>query len=135
MAKVKTFEDLETNVLYIMTYAMDQMVNDIERKFSSMGGSFHQYKKMLFKRYLGAVRQVAELSRQLTTHVEEATAQGRYKDLDLFAADGNEMARLLLSYADKSEDPANVEAVFKCIHDLPGGTVVTDAKLKRFFLR
>lgn len=133
--KVKTFEDLETNILYIMTYAMDLLLQDLDRKFHSVGGYFHQHKKLLFQRYSENIRQAVELSKQLTSHVEAATAAGRYKELDKFAMYGNEMVRLLLAYCDKSDDPANVEAVFKFLGELPGGSVVTDDKLNRFYLR
>lgn len=133
--QVKTFEDLETNVLYIMTYAMDLMARDMDRKFRSEGGFFHQHKKMLFHRYTESIRQAIELSRQINDAVEQVTAPGGYKDLDKFAADGNEMARLLLAYADKSDIGDNIKAVFSLLRELPGGGLVTEEKLKRFYLR
>ena len=55
-----TFEDVETNVLFMMSLAMDLILRDIDRKIRfeayrlGTTGGFKYEKKMLFKRFTQA---------------------------------------------------------------------------------
>jgi len=136
-----TFEDVETNVLFMMSLSMDLILRDIDRKIRvealSRGkvGGFKHEKKMLFTRFTQAVRTACLLAEQLGDDVIASTAKSNYKDLNVWQAESNELARLILLYADKSSVDHNSDAVFDRLESLDGEGIITEEVLQRFYLR
>ena len=136
-----TFEDVETNVLFMMSLSMDLILRDIDRKIRvealSRGkvGGFKHEKKMLFTRFTQAVRTACLLAEQLGDDVIASTAKSNYKDLNVWQAESNELARLILLYADKSTVDHNSDAVFDRLESLDGEGIITEDVLQRFYLR
>ena len=136
-----TFEDVETNVLFMMSLSMDLILRDIDRKIrvealmrGKVGGFKHE-KKMLFTRFTQAVRTACFLAEQLGDDVIASTAKSNYKDYDVWLGEANELARLILLYADKSSEEGATEAIFDFIESFSGAEIVTDEKLNPFYLR
>ena len=136
-----TFEDVETNVLFMMSLSMDLILRDIDRKIRvealsrGMVGGFKHEKKMLFTRFTQAVRTACFLAEQLGDDVIASTAKSNYKDLNVWQAESNELARLILLYADKSSEEGATESIFDFIESFSGAGIVTDEKLDPFYLR
>ena len=136
-----TFEDVETNVLFMMSLSMDLILRNIDRKIrvealmrGKVGGFKHD-KKMLFTRFTQAVRTACVLAEQLGDDVIASTVKSNYKDLNVWQAESNELARLILLYADKSSEEGATERIFDFIESFAGAGIVTDEKLDPFYLR
>ena len=136
-----TFEDVETNVLFMMSLSMDLILRDIDRKIrvealmrGKVGGFKHE-KKMLFTRFTQAVRTACVLAEQLGDDVIASTVKSNYKDLNVWQAESNELARLILLYADKSSEEGATGRIFDFIESFAGAGIVTDEKLDPFYLR
>ena len=61
-------------------------------------------------------------------------AEVKWKNIPVWQEESNELARLILLYADRSADVDHVEAVFKMLRELPGEGIVDEEMLKRFYL-
>jgi len=90
---------------------------------------------MLFTRFTQAVRTACLLAEQLGDDVIASTAKSNYKDLNVWQAESNELARLILLYADKSSVDHNSDAVFDRLESLDGEGIITEEVLQRFYLR
>ena len=136
-----TFEDVETNVLFMMSLAMDLMLRDLDRKMQfeayKLGkvGGFKYEKKMQFKRFIQAVKTACILAEQLGDDVIASTEKSNYKDLNIWQAESNELARLVLLYADKSSEEGATEAIFDLLESFEGAGIITEEKLKPFYLQ
>lgn len=136
-----TFEDVETNVLFMMSLAMDLMLRDLDRKIQFEAykqgkvGGFKYEKKMLFKRFIQAVKTACILAEQLGDDVIASTEKSNYKDLNIWQAESNELARLVLLYADKSSEEGATESIFDYLESFKGAGIITEEKLKPFYLR
>lgn len=136
-----TFEDVETNVLFMMSLAKDLMLRDLDRKIQFEAykqgkvGGFKYEKKMLFKRFTQAVKTACILAEQLGDDVIASTEKSNYKDLNIWQAESNELARLVLLYADKSSEEGATESIFNYLGSFKGAGIITEEKLKPFYLR
>ena len=136
-----TFEDVETNVLFMMSLSMDLMLRDLDRKMKfeayKLGttGGFKHEKKMQFKRFTEAVRTACYYAEQLGNDVIVSTEKSNYKDLNIWQAESNELARLVLLYADKSSEEGATESIFGYLSSFKGAGIITEDKLKPFYLK
>lgn len=136
-----TFENVETNVLFMMSLAMDLMLRDLDRKMKfeayKLGttGGFKFEKKMQFKRFTEAVRTACYYAEQLGNDVIVSTEKSNYKDLNIWQAESNELARLVLTYADKSSEEGVTESIFGYLNSFKGAGIVNEENLKPFYLK
>lgn len=136
-----TFDDVETNVIYMMSLTIDLILRDLDFKMKNkalklgMAGGFKHEKKMLFNRFTQAVRTACILSEQLGDDVIESTVKSNYKDLNLWQSESNELARLILLYADKSSEEGATESIFGYLNSFKGAGIVNDELLKPFYLK
>lgn len=127
---------VEANTLYLMAEAMTLIINDASRRMIALGGHFVKEKKALFGRFISAVKTVCILSEQLNEDVVNTSKYHSYKDYELWQEESNELARLMLLYADKSsEGDEAVEAIFGHLKSFRGAGIITDKVLERFYLK
>ena len=137
--KKVSIEDVEVNTIYMMSQAMDLILRDVDRRMKMRaaekgfeGGMKHE-KKQLFKRYQQAVNAACILSEQLGEDVIESTAKKNYRDFPLWQDEYNELARLVLLYADKSSEDGAAEAIFGHLHSFRGAQIIDDSVLAKFW--
>lgn len=141
MSEKVTFEDVQVNTLFMMSLTMDIILRDLDFKMRveaakrGMVGGFKHEKKMLFKRFSDAVKTACILSEQLGDDVIASTEKSNYKNLNIWQREANELARLVLLYADKSSEDGATEAVFGYLNSFRGAGIVTEEKLKPFYLK
>lgn len=129
-------ESVETNTIYMMAEAMDIIIRDLARRMQSRGGEFKREKKALFSRYTSAIKSCCVISEQLNDDVVATSGKHSYKDYELWQEESNELARLMLLYADKSlEGEEAVEAIFGHLKSFRGAGIITDKVLERFYLK
>ena len=126
---------LETNLLYMASLAMDIILRNNEWLMSKHREAFKQEKKQLFSRYTKAVRTACILQEQLTQDIYDVEEQFNYQNVDLWLEQANELARLMLLYADRSASVDVVEEIFKHIRSLPSEGIVDEKMLENFYLK
>lgn len=130
-----TVQSVETNVLYMGVMALDLILRDAERRMKAAGGEFKYEKKMVFNRFFKAVKEACLMAERLQDDVVDSTAKSSYKDYDVWLGEANELARLILLYADKSSEDGATEAIFSYLNSFKGAGVVSEDDLRRFFLK
>lgn len=136
-----TFDDVTINSLFMMSLSMDIMLRYLDRKMQiaayKMGkvGGFKYEKKMLFKRFTNSVRDACIYAEQLGDDVINVTEKSNYKDLNIWQREANELARLVLTYADKSSEEGVTESIFGYLNSFKGAGIVNEENLKPFYLK
>lgn len=125
----------ETNSLYLMSLAMDLILRHNEFLMLKQREAFKREKKQLFTRYTKAVRDACILQDQLTNDIWDVEKRYNYKNVDVWLDQANELARLILLYADKSVDVDVVNKIFTFIREQPGEGIVDEKMLESFYLR
>jgi len=125
----------ETNVLYMMSLAMDLILRNNEWLMSRQREFFRRDKKQLFTRYTKTVRDACYLQDLLTQDIFDADEKNNYKNIQIWQDEANELSRLVLLFADRSADQNVVDKIFKFIREQSGEGIVTEEMLESFYLK
>ena len=125
----------ETNVLYMMSLAMDLILRNNEWLMSKQRESFKREKKQLFTRYTKTVRDACFLQEQLTQDIYECDEKYDFRNIQVWQEESNELARLILLFADRSSDQDVVNKIFSFIREQPAEGIVDDKMLEAFYLK
>jgi vesicle coat complex subunit len=126
---------LQTNALYLLSLAMDLILRNNEWMMSKRREAFKKEKKQLFTRFSKAVKTACILQDQLTSDIWEVEQNYNYQNVDVWLDEANELARLILLFADKSIDQDVVDKIFKFIREQPGEGIVDEKLLENFYLK
>ena len=139
--KPKPFErelkqcSVEVNTLYMMSLAMDIILRHNETVMGRMREAWKREKKQLFTRYSKAVRDACILQDMLTQDIYDCDEKHNYKNVDVWLEEANELARLVLLFADRSVDEDAVNGIFKHVRSVVGEGIVDEEMLKSFYLK
>lgn len=126
---------LETNLLYMASLAMDLILRNNEWLMSKHRESFKREKKQLFARYTKAVRDACWLQDQLTQDIFDCDAKNSFRNVQIWQEEANELARLMLLFADRSADQDVVDKIFSFIREQPAEGIVDEKMLESFYLK
>ena len=126
---------LETNVIYMMSIAMDLILRDNERRMRREREAFKHEKKQVFTRYMKAVRDACYLQDLLMQDIFDCDEKHDWKNIPLWQDEANELSRLVLLYSDRSANQEVVDSIFKHIRSLPGEGIVDEKMLESFYLK
>ena len=133
--------DVEVNCLFMMSQAMDLILRDVDLRMKQMAakegktGGFKQSKKMLFRRFTDAVRSACIMAEQLNEDILAIEQPKHFKDYDIWLNESNELARLILLYADKSSEEGATESIFGYLNSFHGAGIINEQSLKPFYLK
>lgn len=125
----------ETNVLYMMSLAMDLILRNNEWLMSKQRETFKKEKKQLFSRYTRAVRGACILQDMLTQDIYDCDEKNNFKNIPVWQEEANELARLILMFADRSVNTDVVNRIFAFIREQPSEGIVDDRMLDNFRLK
>lgn len=126
---------VETNCLYLMSLAMDRILRHNEWLMSKQKESFRKEKKLQFRNYARTVRDACIQQDRLTQDIWDVEEKHSYQNVDLWLEQANELARLILLFADRSADVDVTNRIFKFIREQPGEGIVDDKMLESFYLQ
>lgn len=129
------FTELETSVLYIMSITMDLILRDCERRMARHSTIFRHEKKRKFTDYIQTVKRACLINDDLSQDIYKATEKTNFQDLDLWLSDGNDLARLVLLYGDRSSTVGVLDKLFELLQEAPGEGIVKEEFLKNFYLK
>lgn len=126
---------LETNLLYMASLAMDLILRNNEWLMSKQREAFKREKKQLFTRYTKAVRDACLLQEMLTQDIYDVDEKNNFRNIQVWQEESNELARLMLLYADRSANVDVVDAIFKFVREQPAEGIVDEKMLDNFRLK
>ena len=114
---------------------MDLILRNNEWLMAKKREYFKREKKQLFTRYTKSVRDACYLQDQLTQDIYDVDEANNFKNVDIWLEEANELARLILLFADRSANTDVVDAIFKHIRSLPSDGIVDEKMLESFYLK
>ena len=135
MSEKITVASVEINVLYMGALALDLILRDAERRMKAQGSEFKYKKKQIFNRFIRAVKDATLMADQLNDDVISSTEKSHYKDYNIWQAESNELARLILTFADKASEEGATESIFNYLESFKGAGIITEESLKPFYLK
>ena len=123
------------NAIYMMSLAMDLMIRDAERRMRREGATFRREKRQLFNRFMAAVKTACILQEDLTQDIYREDEKYNYKNVQVWQEEANELARLMLMYADRSADQEVIDRVFAFLREQPAEGIVDERMLDCFRLK
>lgn len=99
------------------------------------GFRFRGEKKQLFNRYTKAVQTALVLQEDMTQDIYKEDERHNFRNVQIWQEEANELARLMLLFADRSADQDTVNSIFKFIREQPGEGIVDEELLKNFYLK
>ena len=115
--------------------SLELMIRDIERRLMAQGAGFRKDAKQKFSRFLDFTKKALYYAEELTQEIYDVDADVKWKNIPVWQEESNELARLILLYADKSADVDNVEKIFNLLNALPGEGIVTEEMLNNYRLK
>ena len=125
---------METNVVYMMSLAMDLILRNNEWLMAKNREAFKREKKQVFTRYTKAVRDACYLQDLLTQDIFDVDERNDFKNIQIWQEEANELARLVLLFADRSADQQVVDNIFKFVREQPADGIVDEQLLSNFYL-
>ena len=123
------------NTLYMMSLAMDLILRESDRRYRLNGFRFRGEKKQLFNRYTKAVQTALVLQEDMTQDIYKEDERHNFRNVQIWQEEANELARLMLLFADRSADQDVVNSIFKFIREQPCEGIVDEELLKNFYLK
>lgn len=127
--------DLLTNTAYMSVLTIELMLREIERQLEMNEAQMKREKKRKYSMFLDHCKKALFFAGELTEDIFEIDSKNKWKNIPVWQEESNELARLILLYADKSANVDNVNEVFKLLRSLPGEDIITEEMLDRFRLK
>lgn len=132
----QTVDSFEVNVIYMMTQAFELIIRDIERRLLKTNTGFRHEKKKQFTRLMKSIKDIYTQFDILYQDIIDSTEGRGWETLDIWAEESNELARLILLYADKSAGNLdNIDKIFRYLRRFKGQGIVTEEVLSKFYLK
>lgn len=134
--QIKEVHDFEINVMYQMTQAIELIMRDFERRLLKTNIGFRHEKKKQFTRLMKSVKDIYTQFDILYQDIIDSAKDKGWETLDIWAEESNELARLILLYADKSAgNMDNIDKIFRYLRRFKGQGIVTEEVLSKFYLK
>lgn len=123
------------NSIYMMSLSMDLMIRVADRMMRKEGATFRREKRQIFTRFMKAVNTACILQEELSQDIYREDEKHNFKNVQTWQGEANELARLILLFADRSADQNVVDGIFKFIRSTPGEGIVDEQLLSNFYLK
>lgn len=125
----------EVNTIYMMSLAMDLIIRDIEWRMNKNRETFRREKRQIFNRFSQAVKTACILQEDLTQDIYEVDEKHNYRNVQIWQDEANELARLVLMYADRSVNQDVIDNIFSFIRKQTAEGIVDERMLDNFRLK
>ena len=125
----------EVNTIYMMSLAMDLIIRNIEWRMNKNRETFRREKRQLFTRFMQAVKTACILQEDLTQDIYREDEKHDYRNVQIWQEEANDLARLVLMFADRSVDQDVVDRIFAFIREQSGDGIIDERLLDDFRLK
>lgn len=131
-----TVENLEINLVYILSMAIERIMNDIERRLAEKKTAYKMEKKMRLSNILKAIKNI-KMNSDLIDQIDFGEGLvGNYESYQYYQEDAYELARILLLFSDRhTKDVEMGYKTAKFLRSLEGEGIITEEVLERFYLK
>lgn len=131
-----TVENLEINLVYILSMAIERIMNDIERRLAEKKSAYKMEKKMRLSNILKAIKNI-KMNSDLIDQIDFGEGLvGNYDSYQYYQEDAYELARILLLFSDRhTKDVEMGYKTAKFLRSLEGEGIITEEVLERFYLK
>lgn len=134
--KTRSVEDLEIQLLYIATMAMERIVDDIEKRLNAKEKTFHFEKKMRFNDIMKSIKNIKRQNDLIDQEDYAKGLAGNYESYQYYQEDAYELARILLLFADRhSKDIEVGNQIAKHLRSMETANIITEEVLDKFYLK
>jgi len=131
---MRTPEDILTDSLFLTAFAQDLMIADLLRRMQSKGDGLRQRSKFNLNQMVKHLKAASHFADELREELFEADAQNKWKNIQTWQDEANEVARLILLWEDREQHPDICNEIFKFIRSTEGDGVVDEAMLEQYYL-
>lgn len=128
-------EDVLINTEFVVVLALELMLRETERRMEMESACFQRETKQKFNYFIDHTKKALHYAEELTQEIYKVDSKSKWRNIPVWQDESNELARLILLYADRSADVDNVNKVFKLLRELPGEDIITEELLDRFRLK
>lgn len=130
-----TTTDVLVNTCYMCVLSTELMLRDVERRLQAMSATIQRDKKYNFNRFCDSTKKALHFAEMLTDDIFKVDEEHNFKNIPVWQEESNELARLILLYADKSANVDNMNAIFKFLRELPGAGLIDEKTLDYYRLK
>ena len=131
---MRTPENILTDSIFLMAFAQDLMIQDSIRRLHANGDDLRQRSKYNLNQLIGYLKKASHFADELREELFEADAEHKWKNIQIWQDEANELARLVLQWQDREPYPEVCNEIFKFIRETKGDGVVDEDMLKRYYL-
>ena len=131
---MRTPENILTDSLFLMAFASDLMIADLLRRMKSKGDGLRQRSKFNLSQMVKHLKTASHFADELREELFEADAENKWKNIQIWQDEANEVARLILLWEDREQYPEVCNEIFKFIRSTKGDGTVDDDMLKQYYL-
>lgn len=131
---MRTPENILTDSIFLMAFAQDLMIQDLQRRMKAKGEGLRQRSKLNLKQMLSHIKAASHYADELKEELFEADSENKWKNIQTWQDESNELARLVLLWQDREIFPEVCNDIFKHIRSTKCEGVVDDAMLKQYYL-
>lgn len=131
---MRTPENILTDSIFLMAFAQDLMIQDLLRRLKSKGDGLRQRSKFNLNEMIKALKRASHFADELKEELFEADSEHKWKNIQTWQDEANEVARLVLLWEDREPHPEVCNDIFKYIRSTEGDGIVTEEMLKKYYL-
>ena len=130
----RTPENILTDSVYTIALAADLMTSDLLRRLNSKGDGLRQRSKWNLNEMIKALKRASHFGSELMQEVIDADEEYKWKNIQVWQEEANELARLVLLWQDREPLPNVCNDIFKYIRSTKGEGTVDEDMLKQYYL-
>lgn len=132
---MRTQENILTDSIFLMAFAQDLMIQDLLVRLKSQGDGLRQRSKFNLNEMIKALKRASHFADELKEELFEADSEHKWKNIQTWQDESNEVARLVLLWEDREPHPEVCDDIFKFIRSTQGDGVVTEEMLENYYLK
>lgn len=132
---MKTPDIILTDTLFTTAFAQDLMIQDLMRRMAGIDEGMRQRSRFNFNELIKALKRASFFVDQLKEELFDAEAINKWKNVQTWQDEANEVARLVLLWADREPYPEVCNEIFKFIRSTKGQGVVDEKMLEQYYLK
>lgn len=131
---MRTPESILTDAIFATAFAQDLMIADLTRRLGSKGDGLRPRSRTNLRQMITHLKSASRFADELWEELFEADAEFKWKNVQTWQDEANELARLILLWEDREPLPDVCNEIFKYIRETKGEGVVDDAMMKQYYL-
>lgn len=131
---MRTQEQILTDSIFVMALAADRLVQDLQRRLKAQGDGLRHKSKYNLSQMILHLKAASHFGSELMDEVIEADAEHKWKNIQTWQDEANEVARLVLLWEDREPFPDVCNEIFKFIRSTQGEGVVDEKMMEQYYL-